>query len=237
MTGEYGLFRLRGREYLVMNMPEELLRQGIDDLGIAVDAGTSEKLLAFVGLLSKWNRVYNLTSVRKAEDIVIRHILDSLAVVPYLQGSRILDVGTGAGLPGIPLAIACPRKSFVLLDSSNKKLRFVRQAVAELGVNNIVVEHVRVEDYRPEMRFDTVVCRAFSALQDLCAPAAHLCPTPGHVLAMKGVYPVAEIEALKDHSVVEEVVSLDVPGLDAVRHLVVLRTPDVAVRQTGTAQA
>jgi 16S rRNA (guanine527-N7)-methyltransferase len=208
-----------------MMVPEDLLRQGIHELGLRLTPDAPERLIQYVALLTKWNRVYNLTSVRKPKEMVTRHILDSLSVAPYLQGMRVLDVGTGAGLPGIPLAIACPERMFVLLDSSSKKLRFVRQVVSELGLNNATVENIRIEDYRPDTLFNTVVCRAFSALEDICKPARRVCQADGLLLAMKGVYPVAEMEGLSDASLVRDVIPLVVPGLDAERHLVMLRVP------------
>ena len=140
--------------------PQARLQAGLQALNLPLSATVQEQLLQFVQLLIKWNRVYNLTSVRKPDDIIVRHILDSLVVVPYLEAQRVLDVGTGAGLPGIPLSLACPDTQFVLLDSNNKKVRFVRQAVAELGLDNVTVEQTRVEDYRPGQPFDAVVSRA-----------------------------------------------------------------------------
>lgn len=202
--------------------PEDLLEDGLHALGLEERLARDERLMEFITELMNWNRIYNLTSVRKPTEIVTRHILDSLSVLPYLKGERILDVGTGAGLPGIPLAIACPERSFVLLDSSSKKLRFIQQTLAILNLDNVMLEHVRIEDYQPETPFDTLICRAFSDLSDLCRHASRLCKPEGRLLAMKGVYPMTEIECLEDKSVIDDVVSLDVPGLDAERHVVVM---------------
>ena len=202
--------------------PEERLQTGLDALDLELGAEVQRKLLQYVELLIKWNRVYNLTSVRKPHDIVVRHILDSLVVVPHIQGDRILDVGTGAGLPGIPLAMALPDKQFVLMDSNNKKARFVRQALAELELPNVHMEQVRVEEYEPEEKFDVVISRAFSSLEEMHRQARRLLKPGGRTLAMKGVYPVAEMDALSGSDQEPEVIPLSVPGLDAERHLVML---------------
>lgn len=202
--------------------PEDLLEDGLYALGLEERLAGDDRLMEFITELMNWNRIYNLTSVRKPTEIVTRHILDSLSVLPQLAGRRILDIGTGAGLPGIPLAIACPECEFVLLDSSSKKLRFIQQTLAILKLENVVLEHTRIEDYQPDVRFDTIICRAFSDLNELCQHASRLCVPGGRLLAMKGVYPMTEIECLQDKSVIDEVVSLDVPGLDAERHVVVM---------------
>lgn len=200
--------------------PAILLEQGLCELGLEERLADDSLLMEYVTELMNWNRVYNLTSVRKPRDIITRHILDSLSILPSLSGERILDIGTGAGLPGIPLAIACPEREFVLMDSSSKKLRFVQQTLGILALDNVTLENTRVEDYQPEIRFDTIVCRAFSDLQDFHRHAARLCSDKGHLLAMKGVYPMTEIECLEDKGIIEEVIALKVPGLDAERHLV-----------------
>jgi 16S rRNA (guanine527-N7)-methyltransferase len=203
--------------------PQARLESGLRALHLSLSEPVQERLLQFVQLLIKWNRVYNLTSVRKPDDIIVRHILDSLVVVPHLEARRVLDVGTGAGLPGIPLSLACPETEFVLLDSNNKKVRFVRQAVAELGLDNVSVEQTRVEDYRPGQPFDVVVSRAYSSLAEMHAQVARLLAPGGRLLAMKGVYPLAEMDALKEAGLASEVIPLRVPGLDAERNLVILK--------------
>ncbi len=204
---------------------EQRLTEGTMALNLAVDPEGINKLAKYVGLLAKWSRVYNLTSVRKPRDIVCRHILDSLAIVPYLHGHHILDLGTGAGLPGIPLAAARPDITVTLLDSNAKKLRFVRHVMADLRLDNVRVRHCKMEDYRPAQPFDTVVCRAFSSLADILRHVNEVCTEQGRILAMKGVYPLAEIEELDDPDWVEEVVAITVPGLDAQRHIVILARP------------
>ena len=223
-TGLYNRNR-KGRSNNFVD-PAELLEDGIYELELEERLGGDELLIEYVTELMNWNRVYNLTSVRKPTDIVTRHILDSLTILPYLHGDRILDIGTGAGLPGIPLAIACPGREFVLLDSSSKKLRFVQQTLGILKLDNVTLEDSRVEEFQPETLFDTVICRAFSDLPDFYRYAARLCNEGGRMLAMKGVYPMTEVECLADKSVIEEVVSLKVPGLDAERHLVIMHAAE-----------
>jgi len=217
-TGLYNRNR-KGRKNTFVD-PGELLEDGILELGLEERLGGDELLMEFVTELMNWNRVYNLTSVRKPTDIVTRHILDSLSILEHLRGDRILDVGTGAGLPGIPLAIACPEREFVLLDSSSKKLRFVQQTLGILKLDNVTLENARVDEYRPDALFDTIVCRAFSDLPDFYRNTSRLCNSGGCMLAMKGVYPMTEVESLEDKSIISDVVSLKVPGLDAERHLV-----------------
>jgi 16S rRNA (guanine527-N7)-methyltransferase len=220
-TGLYNRNR-KGRSNNFVD-PGELLEDGILELGLEERLGGDRLLMEYVTELMNWNRVYNLTSVRKPTDIVTRHILDSLTIVEHLRGDRILDIGTGAGLPGIPLAIACPEREFVLLDSSSKKLRFVQQTLGILKLDNVSLENVRIDDYRPEVLFDTTICRAFSDLPDYYRNASHLCNEGGRMLAMKGVYPMTEIECLEDTGAVADVIPLKVPGLDAERHVVSMR--------------
>lgn len=217
-TGLYNRNR-KGRNTSFVD-PGELLEDGLLELGLEELLGGDDLLMEYVTELMNWNRIYNLTSVRKPTDIITRHILDSLSVLPSLRGDHILDIGTGAGLPGIPLAIACPEREFVLLDSSSKKLRFVQQTLGILKLDNVTLENSRIEEYRPEQLFDTVICRAFSDLPEFYRNAARLCSPGGRMLAMKGVYPMTEIECLEDKTVLDEVIALKVPGLDAERHLV-----------------
>lgn len=199
------------------------LAAGLAQAGLTLDVRARRLLLDYIALLVKWNRVYNLTSVRKPQDMLTRHILDSLVVLPFVQGPRVLDVGTGAGLPGMVLAIARPDWQLVLLDSSGKKLRFVRQAAADLGLSNVQVENVRIEDYRPARPFDSIISRAFSSLDDMYRHCAPLCAPSGRILAMKGIYPLAEVEALSDPALVAAAHRLTVPGMDAQRHLIELQ--------------
>ncbi len=219
-TGLYNRNR-KGRSSTFVD-PAELLEDGLYDLELEEILGGDNLLMEYVTELMNWNRVYNLTSVRKPTDIVTRHILDSLTILPHLHGERILDIGTGAGLPGIPLAIACPEREFVLLDSSSKKLRFVQQTLGILNLDNVTLVDSRVEEFQPDALFDTIICRAFSDLPDFYRYAARLCNDEGRMLAMKGVYPMTEVECLEDKSVIDDVVALKVPGLDAERHLVIM---------------
>lgn len=198
------------------------LTSGLTALNLNLPADAHARLLDFVALLEKWNRVYNLTAVREPTQMVTRHILDSLAIAPYVHGARVLDIGTGAGLPGIPLAVAMPTRQFVLLDSNSKKTRFVTQAVAELELRNVEVVAARVEKYVPAARFDTLIARAFSSLGELLAAARHLAAREGVYLAMKGVYPEEELASLPAEFRVRETAALTVPGLDGARHVVVI---------------
>jgi 16S rRNA (guanine527-N7)-methyltransferase len=196
------------------------LAQGVSDLGLALPAGTQERLLAYLGLLQKWNRVYNLTAVRDAQRMVSQHLLDCLAVVPHLDAETFLDVGSGAGLPGIPLALALPDARMTLLDSNHKKAAFLRQAVTELKLANCEVVCARVESWRPRHGFAVVISRAFSDLGEFVTVAGgHVAPG-GRVVAMKGVHPYEEIAQLPHGWEVLEVASLQIPGLRAHRHLV-----------------
>lgn len=180
------------------------------------------KLEQFVNLMIKWNKVYNLTALRDPRQMVTHHLLDSLAILPYLHGPRILDVGCGPGLPGIPLAIFRSDLAFTLLDSNQKKTRFVTQAAIELGLKHVQVVASRVEAYRPAQRFDTVVTRAFAATDKILDLTGELCATDGKFLLMKGVVPEQELAVLPNAYQLEQIAQLAVPGLEAQRHLVVL---------------
>ena len=199
------------------------LQQGLTDLGLELTPEQQQKLCDYLALLQKWNRAYNLTAVRDPDELVSRHLLDSLAVQPLLQGARVLDVGTGAGLPGIPLAVACPDLAFTLLDSNGKKIRFVQQAKTELGLVNVEVAQARAEEYQPEWRYPTVVARAFAALPQIWEWVAHLLAPGGQLLAMKGAIPEAEIAELAARGVVVEIRPLAVPGIDGQRHALLCR--------------
>lgn len=203
---------------------EERLAEGLEALGAKLGAGAREKLVAHVRLIEKWNRVHNLTAVREPERMVVLHLLDSLSVLPHVAGAATLvDVGSGAGLPGIPLAIACPDIAVTLLDSSHKKAAFLRQAKAQLALANVEVACERVDAWRPAGAFDVVVSRAFAELADFVAQAKHLVAPGGAMLAMKGVHPFEEIARVPASHRVERVVELRVPCLDAQRHLVFLK--------------
>lgn len=201
---------------------QQQLAAGVAALGLALPDGAEAKLLAYLALLDKWNRVYNLTAVRDAERMVSHHLLDSLAAVPFFQGETVLDVGSGGGLPGIPLAIARPALQVTLIDSIAKKTAFLLQAKAELGLNNLKVVTGRVEDYRPETGFDVITSRAFSDLKEFVGLTRHLLKPAGRWLAMKGLYPNEEVARLPADVKVSADHALVVPGLEASRHLIVL---------------
>lgn len=202
---------------------QSALLAGLNDLGQAFPSGAADALLDFLHLLDKWNKTWNLTAVRDPLAMVPRHVLDSLSVRPWLTGSSIADIGSGAGLPGIPLAIAEPERQFVLIDSAAKRTRFMTQAAATLGLANVTVVRSRAEDYRPESSFDTVISRAFASLADFTAAAGHLAKPGGCLLAMKGRFPGDEIAQLTSNWRAESVPQVKVPGLEAERHVVVLK--------------
>jgi 16S rRNA (guanine527-N7)-methyltransferase len=199
------------------------LAGGLESLGSALPVGAEERLLAYLALIEKWNRVYSLTAVRNPANMLHQHLLDSLAVLPHLSGERILDVGSGAGLPGIPLAIAWPHARVTLIDANHKKAAFLRQAVIELNLNNAAVVCDRVERWHPEGYFDVVISRAFSDLGQFIELAGSLCGRDGMLAAMKGVYPHEELSQIPAGFKLSEVVALTIPGLEARRHLVIVR--------------
>ena len=201
----------------------QALGPGLKTLGVELPPGTEARLLAFADLLLQWNKAYNLTAVRDPAEVLTKHLLDSLAVLPYVVGSPVLDVGTGAGLPGIPLALALPDTRFVLLDSNGKKTRFITHAAAVLSLPNVSAVQSRVEDYRPESPFATVLSRAFASLKDFAALAGGLVAPDGRLLAMKGAPEAAELRDLPPGFRVAGVHPLKVPGLDAERCVVEIR--------------
>lgn len=200
---------------------QQILADGLVAQGITLPQETQQRLLGYLALLAKWNKVHNLTAVRDPEEMVKLHLLDSLAVLPHLRSGNLLDVGSGAGLPGIPIALARPELKVVVLDSSHKKATFLRQAKGELGLDNLDVVCARVEEYQPEQKFDQVISRAFSDISEFVKLTAHLLSADGVWLAMKGVHPYDELAQLGDLFV--DVVPLTVSGLDAQRHLVILK--------------
>jgi 16S rRNA (guanine527-N7)-methyltransferase len=204
----------------------ELLASGARDLGVELDAIRIETLLELVDELERGNAQFNLTAIRDRTGMLRKHVLDSLSVQPYLRGARVADVGTGAGFPGLVLAVANPERRFTLIEATGKKARFVEQAAARLRVGNALVVNSRAENYRPFELFDTVVARALSSLADFVAYAGHLCAPDGRLLAMKGKRPEDEISALPRSFRVLAVHRLSVPGLPDERHLVeLIRSP------------
>jgi 16S rRNA (guanine527-N7)-methyltransferase len=197
------------------------LTHGLAELRLDLTQEQIARLESYLALLAKWNQTYNLTAVREEERMVSYHLLDSLTLVPQLAGgTRLLDVGSGGGMPGIPAAIARPDLQVVLLDSNHKKTTFLRQAVIELKLDNVEVITDRVEAYQPEQKFDRITSRAFAELAEFVKLTRHLLAPGGQYVAMKGVYPYEEIALLPEGVAVAEVVPLTVPGLDAERHLV-----------------
>ncbi|MFZ5722185.1 MAG: 16S rRNA (guanine(527)-N(7))-methyltransferase RsmG [Pseudomonadota bacterium] len=209
------------------------IAEGAKALGVALSDSQVAMLHRYLDLLEKWNAAYNLTAVRGRDAMEVEHILDSLAIVPHVQlrGGTVADVGTGAGLPGMVLAIALPENRYVLIDSNGKKTRFLMQAAHELGLRHVVVFNGRVEDYVPATQVDVVTSRAFASLADMVQGCRALLESGALALAMKGVRPDDEIAALPPDVAVKDVIALRVPGLDKERHLVCI----VARRATAGA--
>lgn len=199
----------------------------LDEAGISLTDHQKNHLVAYVGMLDKWNKAYNLTSVRDPAEMIVRHILDSIVVAPYLQGQRFIDVGTGPGLPGIPLAIVLPDAHFTLLDSLGKRVRFLRQVQHELKLENITPVQSRVEAYPSEPPFDGVISRAFASLSDMVSWCRHLPGDKGRFYALKGQLPEDVIASLPNNFSVESVEKLRVPQLEGERHLVIIKSNKV----------
>ncbi len=207
------------------------LRTKLDALIAQTDLVVSDQqrslLVGYVEMLNKWNKAYNLTSVRNPNEMLVKHILDSIIVSTHLQGQRFIDVGTGPGLPGIPLAIMNPECEFYLLDSLGKRIRFIKQAIHELGIQNVTPIQSRVEEFQPEEKFDGVLSRAFASMTDMVEWCHHLLKdNTGVFLALKGVHPKDEMDLLPEWCSVTEIKTLDVPELEGERHLVVLSRKD-----------
>jgi 16S rRNA (guanine527-N7)-methyltransferase len=197
------------------------LGNGLAELGISLPEAAQQKLLAFRDLLLKWNKTYNLTALRDPEQAISHHLLDSLAILPHVGGGPLLDVGSGGGLPGIPLAIARPELAVTVVDAVQKKATFLKQAAIQLGLKNVVAHHARVEDMAGQ--YAQISSRAFAELRLFVDLTRHLLVPGGRWLAMKGLRPDDEIAALPADVIVEQVVPLHVPGLDAERHLIILK--------------
>ncbi|MFK8041524.1 16S rRNA (guanine(527)-N(7))-methyltransferase RsmG [Congregibacter sp.] len=199
------------------------LGQGLSELDIDLSDVQQQLLIQYLELLSRWNKTYNLTAIRDDSSMVTKHLLDSLAVLPHLQGQRFIDVGTGAGLPGIPLAIASPDRHFSLLDSNGKKTRFLVHAANELALDNVEVVKSRVADFVPKIAYDAVLSRAFASLDDMINGCRHMLTSSGEFLAMKGQYPDEELTQLDTGLMQVSVVDLQVPGLSEYRCLLRIR--------------
>ncbi len=200
----------------------DLIRAGLNQFSFPTDDELIEKSATFIEQLARWNKTFNLTAIRAPADMVVQHLLDSLSIAPYLPGTRIIDVGSGAGLPGIPLAILYPCKDFILLDSVGKKTRFMTQMSIDLVLSNVTVVHSRVEQYR-EQQFDHVLCRAFAPLAIIAEKVSHLVRNQGNVLAMKGKYDQEPEPGPGSKLKVHQVIPISVPLLDAERCLVELK--------------
>lgn len=201
---------------------KQRLEQLIKEAGMDIPANQQAQLMAYVEMLHKWNKAFNLTAVRQPQEMLVKHILDSLVVSQYLEGNQFIDVGTGPGLPGIPLAIINPEKSFTLLDSLGKRIRFIRQVVFELKITNVTPVQSRVEDFQPEFGFDGVLSRAFASMSDMVTWCRHLPSEQGVFLALKGQVDQTEIDELPSGCSVTDIKPLIVPGLEGERHLVIL---------------
>jgi len=202
---------------------ENDLQQGLNAMQIVASNEQQDKLLSFIALLDKWNKAYNLTAVRNKRDMLRLHILDSLSLLPHLLDAKyILDVGSGAGLPGIPLAILQPNRKFVLLDGNGKKTRFIKQAIIELNLQNVTVNHVRIEKYTPDQRFDCITTRAFATISETLEMVEHFLSKETRVLFMKSNTTEVELKEIST-SYNKEIITLTVPGIDAPRTLAILK--------------
>lgn len=207
----------------------EILVQGAKEMSVALTEPQIINLLSYIREFDKWNKAYNLSAIRDIRQMVARHLLDSLSVLPYFLVSKhptnkVIDVGTGGGLPGIPLAIMFPEKKFTLLDSAGKKTRFLFHVKTLLKLENVSVENRRVEEFQPAQKFNAVISRAFASLQDMTEGCAHLLERDGVFLAMKGIYPQDELAPIADKIELLESIKLTVAETDGERHLLILQT-------------
>jgi 16S rRNA (guanine527-N7)-methyltransferase len=207
----------------------QILIKGAEQMSVALSEIQIANLLAYIREFDKWNKAYNLSAIRDIRQMVARHLLDSLSVVPYFLTSKhatqhVIDVGTGGGLPGIPLAIMFPEKKFTLLDSAGKKTRFLFHVKTLLKLENVSVENRRVEEFQPKQKFNVVISRAFASLQDMTDGCTHLLENDGVFLAMKGIYPQDELAPIAEKIELLESIKLDVAATDGERHLLVLQT-------------
>lgn len=198
----------------------QIIQQGLYELDIPSKDTQLDVLLCFIKLIEKWNKIYNLTAIKKPEEMARLHILDSLTVLPYIKGQRVADIGTGAGFPGVPLAIFLPEVDFTLIDSNSKKTRFVQQAILELKLNNVMVIHSRIENAQITPVFSTVIMRAFSNLQTIIRLTRHVMDAQSVLLAMKGQYPYAELASL---TVPHSVIPIRIPSMKAERCLIQIK--------------
>ena len=200
------------------------LVKGLKELSLALSDDDVERALEHAELLMQWNRVYSLSAIRKASDVVPKHFLDSFAIAEYVHGSKVLDLGSGAGFPGIPIALAKPKLKIILLDSNSKKIQFVQHVAAILGLENVEVLHQRAENMDKESKYDTILVRALGSLNAVATLALPLLAPDGYILAMKGRYPSKELEEMRVRCIVA-IREIDVPCLKSTRHLVVIKHP------------
>lgn len=207
----------------------QILVKGAEQMSVTLSESQNKNLLAYISEFDKWNKAYNLSAIRDIRQMVARHLLDSLSVVPYFLTTQhstenVIDVGTGGGLPGIPLAIMFPEKKFTLLDSAGKKTRFLFHVKTLLKLESVTVENRRVEEFQPAQKFNAVISRAFASLQDMTEGCAHLLEDDGVFLAMKGIYPQDELAPIADKIELLESIKLDVAQTEGERHLLILQT-------------
>lgn len=204
-----------------MSELQHLLNDGIAQLNLTLPESTLKNILLYVDYLAQWNQTYNLTAIRNKEDMIVKHVLDSLSLCPFVKGHRCIDVGTGPGLPGIMLALALPDIEFVLLDSQIKKIQFIKRVLREIPLSNVSTAHQRAQDHKPAHLYDIIITRAFSSLQNMIACTEHLRAPQGYYLAMKGLWPQDEIAQIEDRFSIT-VNALDVPFLQGERHVIII---------------
>ena len=209
----------------IIRMTERLdqLQAGAEQLGVKLDDATAAKLLAYLALLYKWNRAYNLTAIRDESGAIPRQLLDSLSILPFIGDGSVLDIGSGGGLPGIPIAICRPHQQITLLDSNSKKTRFLNQARMELALDNLTVAQARIESWRPDTPPDIITSRAFASLSQILDWCAHLLGQGTVIVAMKGQYPADELEAIAGRKLDVAIERVIIPGMTGERHIVSIR--------------
>ena len=207
-------------------MPNDLLpllEAGLDELNLLLKMDQKQRLLEYVCLLDKWNKTYNLTAVRNPKEMVVQHILDSLSVWSFLSGKRLIDLGSGAGLPGIPLAIIYPEKSFVLIDSLQKRTRFLSQVVSCLGLKNVSIINSKIKEYHPDQGFDQLLARAVAKSKQIVDDSIHLCKPGGKWVLLKGQDPTDECQNLPESTELLSIEPIVVPELNKTRHVVIIK--------------